>query len=717
MPIADDEHRNIAVSFPVWSTLVIDLPLDQRKDAAISIDNESLLVDETTAKLEFRLKPGQHSIRITRPNYQPIEQVAMLTAGALTISPKWQPLTTTGDPATIKPLGTDAGNTPDKPAPGADPADVATAKKIAPPSPADQERIAKELDDVYKLAHSPAKDRAMIAEMFKTADEPGSSPAERYMLLTKGVALAAGLGDFEAAFQGIDTLDAVYEIDLFGMKQKLLDESVAMLKTSDQITAFVAAAEQLINQAVAADQYDTALAVVTTAKKGIAKRPADFRLFKEADERLAHRRGETVALQGAHAGVEEAQKTLAKRPGDPAANLTLGRWYCLLKNDWQRGLPLLAKSGDDRFQPLAKQELAGNLDTKSQLQIADGWWDAAGKETDLARDNARLHASEIYQIVLPNLESPLKKIAIEQRLADVVTSKSHGSAGLPAGGRQFSRGQWVDLLRLANPVTHAVFGKWTRQGTSVICQADDFARLQLPVEVNGGYDLEVEFTRKQGNDDVNVIIPVGSRYSLVMLGGFGGRGSGLHKLAGGSPADQANQYAIRPGNLQNGRRYRLLISVRALEDDSASIAVNVDGRPAWPEWQGPVATLDELYVWRLSSTHRIGIGAYDNQVAFHSVRFRLVSGDATTPKGKVVNPTTIVMKKAAWGGGNSWSDVIEHARYSLRNNEWIWATFDFFGADPLPGSRKRLELTYEKSGKEEHDSVDEHGAWKPAEHF
>jgi len=76
---------------------------------------------------------------------------------------------------------------------------------------------------------------------------------------------------------------------------------------------------------------------------------------------------------------------------------------------------------------LAKQELAGNLDTKSQLQIADGWWDAAAKESDLARDNARLHASEIYHTVLPNLESPLKKIAIEQRLAEVATVKPHES--------------------------------------------------------------------------------------------------------------------------------------------------------------------------------------------------------------------------------------------------------------------------------------------------
>jgi hypothetical protein len=959
--VAADERRNIAVVVRAEPLLAISLPVDQRRETTLTIDGQSVAMDPSVAILQYRLKPGQHSLRIERPGFQPFEQeVTLDAADNKSVAPVWTPLVAGATPQnTDRPENSDTAST--KTPAGDNSADnpLPAVKKLSVPSPAEQEKIAKDLDSIYKVTHVSAKDKALAEEMLKTADEPGSTPSERYMLLMKAASLAADLGEFDGAFQAIDTIDAAYDIDPLAAKQMVLDDAVKTATGTNPLIALVAAALTVIDQAIAADQFDAAMATIAIAKKAIAKRPADARLHKDADERLTHLKREIAALQAAYAGVDEAQKTLAKKSDDPAGNLAVGRWYCLLKNDWPRGLPLLAKSGDERFQPLAKQELAGNLDTKTQLQIADGWWDAAAKETDLAGDNARLHASEIYRTVLPNLESPLKKIAIEQRLVEVATIKPHesqgaGTADVPpysvnryswnlgqpnkrlipknrgfcflaavsghfagygeaagvhltsdgfwsldghsgqdalsaeavsiesltpavfksgpkeyhwrngqppvkmlhknvgicflsaieghfegsaesvsvrladdgywylegksnqdqlgasavgiewakpgaysieaqehnwsvgdspvrllekrqgfaflssVSGRFLGQGedvrvylgdddvwhlagrsgqsslratgtsirvtraagsyattsershpdkstgfplnQWVDLLRLSSPTADAVYGKWTRQSTEIVCEPADYARLRFPIEVTGSYDLEVEFTRKVGNDDVNAIIPVGGHRFMVMLGAIDGSASGLSRIDGVSVRDQ-KQYAVHPGKLENGRRCRMLISVRVLKDGTAAIDVSIQGKQIWPQWKGPLTALVNLPGWELPSPREIGLGAWDSRVTFHSVRVRVLSGDASSAPTMTEPPPTIAIVAARWGGGNK-ADVTQRVREAVRNGEWVWATPDFLHSDPDPGWRKGLDITFDKSGKRQSAGVGEGGAWK-----
>ena len=54
------------------------------------------------------------------------------------------------------------------------------------------------------------------------AAKDGSSPAERYMLLMKGAEIAALAGDLNLSLQGIDALDADYDIDALEAQAKAL---------------------------------------------------------------------------------------------------------------------------------------------------------------------------------------------------------------------------------------------------------------------------------------------------------------------------------------------------------------------------------------------------------------------------------------------------------------------------------------------------------------
>ena len=411
-------RRTIAVApAAAVGKLVVQWPAEQRKDSQLSIDGaEATPAASSEASVEFALQTGQHTIRITRAGFQPFEQTVELAVGDnKPLLLVWTPEVAQPNPQPVTPP---FEATPAAPSPEPNKiADVASAKKLPVPSVDEQAKLAKQLDELYKPTHSVA-DAAKANELYDLA-EKSQSPAERYMLLTKGAELAAGGGDFALAFNGIDQLATAFEVEPFADKQKVLEKAVAAATTADQLKALVTAAEPLLDEAVAADQYDTAMAIAANASKALAKRPLDMQFRKAADDLLARRRRDIRMLEPQWATAQKAQKVLESSPDDAEANSTLGRWYCLDKFDWPRGLPFLAKGKDEKLKSTALAELKPPATTDEQLQAADAWWESSQKELGLARDAIRLHAGDLYTAALPGLSSQLARIKIDNRLAEV----------------------------------------------------------------------------------------------------------------------------------------------------------------------------------------------------------------------------------------------------------------------------------------------------------
>ena len=90
----------------------------------------------------------------------------------------------------------------------------------------------------------------------------------------------------------------------------------------------------------------------------------------------------------APAAKEEATTEAAPSPAprskpteDQLRDLALGKKLCLIANDWERGLPLLAKSGDERFGAIAGKDLAAPILVQSQLDLANQWVSLSKKVT------------------------------------------------------------------------------------------------------------------------------------------------------------------------------------------------------------------------------------------------------------------------------------------------------------------------------------------------
>ena len=222
--------------------------------------------------------------------------------------------------------------------------------------------------------------------------------------------------------------------------------------------------------------------------------------------------------------------------------------------------------------------------------------------------------------------------------------------------------QWIDVLRLVDPERDRVKGVWVSKGAELTCESRKNGRICLPVVIDGGYDLGIEFTRTGGNGDVAAMLSVGSHSCAATLSGWGGVISGLMRLDGNDPDNSRNPIAVRPGTLENGHRYRLMIAVRILSANRASIDLSLDGKPYFPHWEGDPAALSEHPNWGLGMPGRIGIGSQDSDVTFHSVRLRMVSGQASADHAvaESVAPQNVSAGEVKFTVGN-WVDILGRA--------------------------------------------------------
>ena len=404
--VAADGRELVSIAAPpTTAKLVFDWPAAERKNSELIVDGktQSVVAESNSAPFEITLPPGRHVVHITRAGFEPFNQAIDLSAGTESaVKPTWTPETKIATAPTTTETPVQVETTAPQP-----------AKKLPVPSAAEQEKIAKQLNEVYKTSQPGPKDPAKAEELYDVAAKDGSPPAERYMLLMKGAEIAAAAGDLNLSLQGIDTLGVDYDIDVLAAKQKQVDKFLAAAKT-EQLADATPAVEQLIDQAAAADRYDIAIASSTTASNAVAKLQAATR--KEAEKWLSRRRRELRLLEPIYASAKKSQATLEKTPTDPEANLTVGRWRCFYKGDWDGGLPLLVNGGEDKLRALAQRELKAPTGADQQVELADAWLDFSEKQEQIARRQIKARAVYWYKKAVPGLTG-LAKDKAEKRLA------------------------------------------------------------------------------------------------------------------------------------------------------------------------------------------------------------------------------------------------------------------------------------------------------------
>ena len=166
----------------------------------------------------------------------------------------------------------------------------------------------------------------------------------------------------------------------------------------------------------------------------------------------------------------------------------------------------------------------------------------------------------------------------------------------------------IDLLKEIQLPDNVVVGDWSINTNGVTVSPGEFSRLSIPVQTEANYQLELELTRKLGNGEVNVILPVGSRSCMLTLGQ--NDWCGLDIPYGNKMGQTISNH------LPNNKRHKLLLKVTT-EGPHAAIKAELNGSLIL-NWQGRLESLLLRSDWQVQP-HSFGLGSHQEQAVFHKM--------------------------------------------------------------------------------------------------
>jgi len=281
---------------------------------------------------------------------------------------------------------------------------VGQETKRAPiPSKEAQDKIQNLLQELYADDFAKAKkDPALRARLAQTllfeGKETKDNIAGRYVLFTKAHQLAAEAGDVSTALQAVDELGRDFlipAVTVFQMKIAMLQKaSQAVGAAPDAYQAVIERALLTLDDTLDADDFPSSLALIVAAEQS-ARKLKSLPIYVT----MRKRHDEISRLQKEFARWQPFADRFAKDPDDADAGHEMGKYHALVKGDWERGLPLLARGTKSDLQSLAASDLKMPDTDGARRVVALGWYTfGTNKATDASlRPQALLRAYHWYQ--------------------------------------------------------------------------------------------------------------------------------------------------------------------------------------------------------------------------------------------------------------------------------------------------------------------------------
>jgi hypothetical protein len=278
----------------------------------------------------------------------------------------------------------------------------------------------KQIRDLYKADYArrtPADLQALAQRFLKEGLSAADDAAVRYVYLREARDLAAQAADAATAMSAAEHLGRLFAVDSAAQKTAALAAVERAVRTPEAAAALVEARLALAEEALAADQFDAATAHATKAESA-ARHAGDAALLA----RVQARTKEIGDVRGAVPAARAAEKTLEEKPDDPAANLAAGRFWCLVKGAWDKGLPMLARGSDAGLKAAAARDLARPATPADQVAAGDAWWDLAEKASGTPKARMTSRALGWYQQAWPTLSS-LGKSKVRDRAKGALATR------------------------------------------------------------------------------------------------------------------------------------------------------------------------------------------------------------------------------------------------------------------------------------------------------
>lgn len=298
-------------------------------------------------------------------------------------------------------------------------ADEANGARTAVPDATARNAVETKIREIYRdeleAATTAQTCSQLVERLLADAVNLADDFAAQYVILDLAREQAAAGADPQLLRMVLAAVAADFEIDEHQWYLAALRDAADTLRDPDACRRMAEDSLSMIDQATAAEQFDTAEQLLMAAAKLQAK-ARDAQLTRAVGERRTRlgteRRNWDVA--------QKAAETLAENPDDAAACLTRGRYLCFTRGDWDGGLPLLAKGNDSVLAQLAERSIDAQPETPvDQAALAATWWDEASRSrSNVTRYRDLLRGAHYwYTLALPGLSTLDLRLA-ETRIAE-----------------------------------------------------------------------------------------------------------------------------------------------------------------------------------------------------------------------------------------------------------------------------------------------------------
>lgn len=287
---------------------------------------------------------------------------------------------------------------------------------------------------------SPAA-RAALGKKLLDLTGNENDPVAQFALLEEAREVAAGAGDFATAAVAADLTGKRFSVQSADLKLAVLQRAHGKALSPEAARSGLKLTMQLTDAEIAANRYEVAVKAVSLGE-GFAASTGDA-----AVEAAVKSRATEVRKMPQQYGRVKTVLNTTGGGDDPKDNLLAGRFLCFSKEDWDKGLPMLANGSDVKLKTLAAHELQNPSEGSARVKLADGWWEAAAQEAEPVKTRVQAHACRWYAAALPDLTG-LRKAEMEKRVA-LGEDASRGLAPWLAAGSS-SGGQPLQALSVGD---------------------------------------------------------------------------------------------------------------------------------------------------------------------------------------------------------------------------------------------------------------------------
>ncbi len=231
----------------------------------------------------------------------------------------------------------------------------------------------------------------------------------QFVMLEQSRDLAAKAGDLKTALGAVDSLSASFNVDAPALKVAALT-AAASGKPPPDARHFAEACADLSRQVARAEDVEA------TAKAADLLENAARILKEPGFSALAQFRSDDAKWEKReYAKVKGELSRITKIKDDEQLNSDIGRYYCFVLGDFDRGLPLLAKGANPELKELAAADLAAPEEMKPRMALGDRWWKLAETQHDPGASRIVGRSGYWYERALPDVTG-LEKIKVQRRL-------------------------------------------------------------------------------------------------------------------------------------------------------------------------------------------------------------------------------------------------------------------------------------------------------------